>query len=175
MHTAGDAVIDNPYNSEIFKLHGFGRRIAITGAERSRYAYDRLVASFHCSCFGDPYRLALPPHPELAGASFSAHWYRGVRGTSWLAWARPGAWIGPTQLLVAIVFTGIAGGIMALCWAVFGGFIGELFKGSSDLVFGLKKHGLNPHPELVLSNPLARKMPYAPAIAIGTLISFFSH
>jgi prepilin peptidase CpaA len=64
---------------------------------------------------------------------------------------------------------------MALCWAVFGGFIGELFKGSSDLVFGLKKHGLNPHPELVLSNPLARKMPYAPAIAIGTLISFFSH
>ena len=29
-------------------------------------------------------------------------------------------------------------------------------------------------PELVLSNPLARKMPYAPAIAIGTLMSFFA-
>jgi prepilin peptidase CpaA len=29
-------------------------------------------------------------------------------------------------------------------------------------------------PELVLSNPLKRKMPYAPAIAIGTLISFFA-
>ncbi len=30
-------------------------------------------------------------------------------------------------------------------------------------------------PELVLTNPLKRKMPYAPAIAIGTLISFFAH
>ena len=25
------------------------------------------------------------------------------------------------------------------------------------------------------TNPLKRKMPYAPAIAIGTLISFFAH
>ena len=29
--------------------------------------------------------------------------------------------------------------------------------------------------EAVLSNPRRRKMPYAPAIAIGTLISFFAH
>jgi len=29
-------------------------------------------------------------------------------------------------------------------------------------------------PEMVLSNPLKRKMPYAPAIAVGTLFSFFA-
>ncbi len=29
-------------------------------------------------------------------------------------------------------------------------------------------------PELTLSNPRARKMPYAPAIAIGALMSFFA-
>jgi len=86
-----------------------------------------------------------------------------------------GAWIGPSQLILAVVITGIAGGVMAVCWATFGGFLGEMFSGSSDLVFGLPKRGLRPHPELVLGNPLARKMPYAPAIAIGTLISFFSH
>ena len=39
-----------------------------------------------------------------------------------------GAWIGPSQMLMALVMTGIAGGIMALCWAVAGGFLGELFK-----------------------------------------------
>jgi prepilin peptidase CpaA len=89
--------------------------------------------------------------------------------------AAVGAWIGPAQLLVALVLTGIAGGIMALCWAIGGGFVGELFEGTGDLIFGLKKRGLRPHPELVLDNPLTRKMPYAPAIAIGTLISFFSH
>jgi prepilin peptidase CpaA len=86
-----------------------------------------------------------------------------------------GAWIGPSQLLLALVITGVTGGLMAVIWAAFGGFLGELFTGSGDLVFGVGKRGLAPHPALVLSNPLTRKMPYAPAIAIGTLISFFSH
>ena len=86
-----------------------------------------------------------------------------------------GAWIGPSQLLLAIVIAGIFGGIMALCWAAFGGFLGDLFSGAGDLVFGWKKRGQLAHPELVLSNPKTRKMPYAPAIAIGTLLSFFSH
>ena len=85
-----------------------------------------------------------------------------------------GAWIGPSQLVIALVVTGFAGGVMALCWAVAGGFLGELFKNTGDLVFGLKDRGLHPHPELVLDNPSSRKMPYAPAIAIGTLVSFFS-
>jgi prepilin peptidase CpaA len=85
-----------------------------------------------------------------------------------------GAWIGPSQLMVAMVITALAGGVMALGWAAWGGFLGELFTGSGDLVSGIKQRGLRPHPELILANPLARKMPYAPAIAIGTLLSFFS-
>ena len=83
-----------------------------------------------------------------------------------------GAWIGPLQLLTALVLTGLAGGVMAIAWAVKGKFVGELFKGSGDLIFG--RRGKNPEAKLTLSNPLARKMPYAPAIAIGTLMSFFS-
>src|ERR1035441_657089 len=86
-----------------------------------------------------------------------------------------GAWIGPGQLLIALVIAGMAGGIMVLCWAAFGGFLNELFTGAGDLVFGWKERGMQRDPELVLTNPLKRKMPYAPAIAIGTLISFFSH
>ena len=85
-----------------------------------------------------------------------------------------GAWIGPAQLLTALVITGMAGGIMVLCWAVAGGFLSELFQGTGDLLLGFGKRGLRPHPELVLDNPLTRKMPYAPAIAIGTIFSFFS-
>jgi prepilin peptidase CpaA len=77
-------------------------------------------------------------------------------------------------LITSLVLTGIVGGIMALCWAAAGGFLGELFRGTGDLVFGFRKRGLKPDPELNLSNPLARKMPYAPAIAIGTLVSFFA-
>ncbi len=85
-----------------------------------------------------------------------------------------GAWIGPSQLLLALVITGLAGGVMALGWAISGGFLGELFHGTGELVFSFKKRGIRPHPDLILDNPLTRKMPYAPAIAIGTLVSFFS-
>jgi prepilin peptidase CpaA len=82
-----------------------------------------------------------------------------------------GAWIGPSQLLLALVITGMAGGIMAISWALAGGFLGELFTGTADLVFGRRKHG---DSKLTLSSPRAHKMPYAPAIAIGTLLSFFA-
>ncbi len=86
-----------------------------------------------------------------------------------------GLWIGASQLMLSMVMTAMVGGIMAFAWAIGGGFLGELLHGSGDLIFGFTKRGLNPHPELVLSNPLTRKMPYAPAIAIGTLLSFFGH
>lgn len=85
-----------------------------------------------------------------------------------------GVWIGPSQMLTALVVTGIAGGVIAVCWAIAGGFVAEMLNGTGDLIFGWKERRLAPHPKLVLSNPAAKKMPYAPAIAIGTIISFFS-
>ncbi len=88
--------------------------------------------------------------------------------------AAVGAWIGPRQLLLALVVMGLAGGVMALFWALRGGFLKEALTGAGDLVFGLRKRGLRPHPALALSNPAARSMPYAPAIAIGTIFSFFA-
>jgi prepilin peptidase CpaA len=85
-----------------------------------------------------------------------------------------GAWIGPQQLALALVIMGLAGGVMALLWAIRGGFLKESLSGAADLVFGLRKRGLRPHARLILANPSARTMPYAPAIAIGTIVSFFS-
>jgi prepilin peptidase CpaA len=86
-----------------------------------------------------------------------------------------GTWIGPGQLLIALVMTGIAGGVMVLGWAVLRGFFSDLFRGAADFVFGWRARGTLRSPEMVLSNPLKRKMPYAPAIAVGTLLSFFAH
>jgi prepilin peptidase CpaA len=60
-----------------------------------------------------------------------------------------GAWVGPKQLLFAILITAMAGGLMAIGWAIYGKFTGDVWK--------------------------SRKIPYAPAIAVGTLVSFFSH
>jgi prepilin peptidase CpaA len=84
-----------------------------------------------------------------------------------------GAWIGPNQLFFALVVTAMAGGLMALCWAAFGGFLKDLFTGAGDLAFGWRDSTVR--QRMVLDNPKTRKMPYAPAIAIGTLLSFFAH
>ena len=85
-----------------------------------------------------------------------------------------GAWVGPVQLLWAIFFAAIAGGVMILCWAAYVSFFKELFMGAGDLLFGWTRRGMHRDPELPPANPLKRKMPYAPAIAIGTLLSFFA-
>ena len=84
-----------------------------------------------------------------------------------------GAWIGPNQLFFALVVTAMAGGVIALVWAACGGWLKELFTGASNLTFGLKDREVR--QEMSIGNPLKRKIPYAPAIAIGTLISFFAH
>ena len=88
--------------------------------------------------------------------------------------AAVGAWIGPHQSLFALAFMGLIGGIMAFAWAICGGFWKEMMNGTGDLIFGFGKRGLRRHETLVISNPRARKMPYAPAIAIGTVLSFFA-
>lgn len=85
-----------------------------------------------------------------------------------------GAWIGPSQLFLALVVMGIAGGVMAITYAFFGGFMGESLDGAGELLSGFWRRGFRPHSRLVLSNATTRKLPYAPAIAIGTLFSFFS-
>jgi prepilin peptidase CpaA len=104
-----------------------------------------------------------------------------------------GAWIGPHQLFIALILTALAGGIMALGWAIWAGFLGDLLQGTSDLVFGWRRRESLPAgnsvgaaelgeisaseesaSELRKSTFPKRKMPYAPAIAIGALLSFFA-
>ena len=88
--------------------------------------------------------------------------------------AAVGSWVGPNQLFLALVLTGMVGGVMVFVWAVKDRFLGELFTNTGQVLAHWGKRGLAPDPELSLANPLARKMPYAPAIAIGTLVSFFA-
>ena len=101
-------------------------------------------------------------------------WLRGMGMGDLKLCAAVGSWIGPAQLGVALVATGIAGGALALIWAACHGSLNESLDGSSDLVSRIWTKGFSPHPSLVLENPSARPMPYAPAITIGTIFSFFA-
>ncbi len=103
---------------------------------------------------------------SLAAAVQGVSCYLGAMGMGDLKLcAAVGAWIGPSQMLIALVMTGVAGGVMAVCWAVRGGFLNDALRGTAGLVFGERK---GPEP----ANPAAHKMPYAPAIAVGTILSF---
>lgn len=90
-----------------------------------------------------------------------------------------GAWIGPGQMLIALILISLAGGVMALGWALKGGFAGELFHETGNLVLGGRKKKVpaanSPTAAPAEAGPARRRMmPYAPAIAIGTLLSFFA-
>jgi prepilin peptidase CpaA len=100
-------------------------------------------------------------------------WLRGMGMGDLKLCAAVGAWIGFTQLAVALVITAMTGGVMAVVWAARHGVLGESFDGAAELAFGAVRRGFRPHPILVLDHPRARGIPYAPAIAIGTLFSFF--
>ena len=82
-----------------------------------------------------------------------------LRGMGWgdlKLCAAVGAWIGPGQLGLALVATAIAGGLAAVAIL--------LWRGT----------GYKLPSRLTLDDPKALKLPYAPAIAIGTLFSFLA-
>jgi prepilin peptidase CpaA len=71
-----------------------------------------------------------------------------------------GAWIGPSQFLMAAVLTALAGGLVILLWAI-----------ARSL---LRLLGWRNREQTSFRGLMETKMPYAPAIAIGTLMSFFA-
>ena len=88
--------------------------------------------------------------------------------------AAVGAWIGPGQLFVALIATGIAGGFLAVGYALWHRSLGKSLDSTGELLAGFGRTGFRPHATIALDNVQALKMPYAPAIAIGTMFSFFA-
>jgi prepilin peptidase CpaA len=101
-------------------------------------------------------------------------WLRGMGMGDLKLCAAIGAWIGPDQLVVAFVAMGMTGGLMAAVWAVWKRSLGACMDGLADLIVSWRT-GLRPHPTLVLENEAKLKMPYVPAITVGTLFSFFGN
>jgi prepilin peptidase CpaA len=69
---------------------------------------------------------------------------------------------------------GVAGGVIALVFAVIRKSLGESLDGVNKLVYGFWRHDGNHDPKPTIRNSTARALPYAPAIAIGALFSFFA-
>jgi prepilin peptidase CpaA len=85
-----------------------------------------------------------------------------------------GAWIGPQQMAFALVMTFIAGALIGIVWALCTGTLSKSLDSTGNLLSGFAKNGIKPHDTIVLDNPETLKIPYAPAIAFGTLFSFLA-
>jgi prepilin peptidase CpaA len=83
-----------------------------------------------------------------------------------------GAWILPGQLVTAMVVTALAGGVMAVAMAFLRGELGKRLDGAGNLAMSFAR--LRPEVPAKIGDASALAIPYAPAIAVGTLFSFFA-
>ena len=85
--------------------------------------------------------------------------------------AAVGALAGLTHVAYALIFTGLAGGVMALALVARRRRFRQTFSNVESLVIHHRLHGLEPHPQINVGNEAALRLPYALAIAAGAAIT----
>ena len=85
--------------------------------------------------------------------------------------AAQGALLGLGNVLPLLAVTAIAGGIMALVVAFRRGQVRQTLTNTTLLLDHHMHRGLNPHPELNVQNPRSLRLPYALAVAAGTVLT----
>jgi prepilin peptidase CpaA len=72
-----------------------------------------------------------------------------------------------------LVLTAISGGVMAIGLAVIRGRLQQTFMNVAALASHHTNEGLTPHPDLNISNAQTLRLPYALAIASGSLLTLY--
>jgi len=82
-----------------------------------------------------------------------------------------GSIAGMSHILYILTLTAIAGGVMALALALIRGRLHETFLNLGELIAHHRQKGLQPHPDLNLTNAGTLRLPYALAIAGGCILT----
>jgi prepilin peptidase CpaA len=83
-----------------------------------------------------------------------------------------GSLLGFHGVIPVLLATAIAGGILALIYAIVRRRVGSTFRNVGSVMLYHSGRGLQAHPEVNLDNPSALRMPYGLAIATGTVYAF---
>lgn len=86
-----------------------------------------------------------------------------------------GAWLGPQNAIYLALFTGIAGGIMALVVVLLRGYLKQAFRNLWTLLIFWRVTGIRPLPELTLEHGRGPRLAYALPIAAGALTTLWLH
>jgi len=79
------------------------------------------------------------------------------------------AWAGMANVVYLVFAASVAGGGMAICAMIYRKRIFSTFRNVVELTRHHMFFGMHPHPELNVRDSNATRVPFAPAIAIGTL------
>jgi prepilin peptidase CpaA len=100
---------------------------------------------------------------------------RGLGGGDVKLLAALGAWLGPTDVIWVALYTGVAGGVLALVTALANGYLGTALANIRQLLAHWRAAGVTPMPELTLERAAAPKLAYALPILCGTVVTTWLH
>lgn len=95
---------------------------------------------------------------------------RGLGGGDVKLLAALGAWIGPSDVLWVALYTGVAGGALAIAVALGAGYLRRAVQNIWMLCCHWSVAGLRALPELTLESSSAPKLAYALPILCGTVV-----
>jgi prepilin peptidase CpaA len=84
-----------------------------------------------------------------------------------------GCLAGLPHVAYLLTLTAISGGVMAVLLALARGRLQQTIMNVGDLASHHAHRGLQPHPDLNLTNAHTLRLPYALAIAGGSLLTFY--
>jgi prepilin peptidase CpaA len=82
---------------------------------------------------------------------------------------------GMTHIAYILALTAISGGVMAVGLALARGKLQETLLNVGELFTHHRSKGLQPHPDLNISNAQTLRLPYALAIAGGCILTLYFH
>jgi prepilin peptidase CpaA len=84
-----------------------------------------------------------------------------------------GAWLGPVAGLLAALYAGVAGAVMAIGVAIAHRCVRQTYDNVSLLIAHWRVTGFAPHAQLTLESSTSPKLPYAVPILAGTVLSIW--
>ncbi len=84
-----------------------------------------------------------------------------------------GAWLGPADALWLALYTGVAGGAIALVWAAMHGYLLQAVRNIWALLIYWRLAGVRPMSELTLETGRGPRLAYATSILAGTVVTLW--
>jgi len=98
---------------------------------------------------------------------------RGLGGGDVKLLAALGAWLGPQEVIWLALYTGVAGGVMAIVVSLARGYLRRALQNVWMLLCHWRVAGLQALPGLTLETSAAPKLAYAFPILAGTMVSIW--